>query len=53
MLQALVDVYHRAEDIRSLQSVAQQLLDLDPNDPDLYLMLAGCYLSNVLPALSI
>ncbi len=44
LLHALLDVYHELNDMEAYQEVAEQLVRLEPDDPDLALALAGAYL---------
>jgi tetratricopeptide (TPR) repeat protein len=53
VLVGLVNVYYHLKDFRHYQTACERLLPLTPDDPDLVLMLAGAYLSNVRPALAV
>jgi len=53
VLSALVDVYYELQDTERYQVVCEQLLRLTPDDPDVTLMLAGAYLTNMRPALAL
>lgn len=49
----LVDVYYELKDFRSYEGACERLLKLIPDDPDLTLMLAGAYLTNLRPVLAL
>jgi tetratricopeptide (TPR) repeat protein len=53
VLSALVNVYYELHDTGRYQSVCEQLLRLTPHDPDITLMLAGAYLTNMRPMLAL
>jgi tetratricopeptide (TPR) repeat protein len=53
VLAALIDLSYDMGDVRSYQLACARLLRLRPNDPDLTLMLAGSYLANAWPFLSL
>jgi len=53
VLSALVNVYHELRDTGRYQVACEQLLRLTPRDPDIALMLAGAYLTNMRPMLAL
>ena len=53
VLSALVNVYYELHDTGRYQVVCERLLKLTPHDPDITLMLAGAYLTNMRPALAL
>ena len=53
VLAGLVNVYRELHDTGRYQAVCEQLLKLTPRDPDITLMLAGAYLTNMRPALAL
>lgn len=53
VLSLLVNTALEQQDIRRYQQYLEQLVNLQPDDPDMTLNLAGAYLLNVRPALSL
>lgn len=53
VLTNLVNTYYELNDIRRYEAVCRRLLKITPNDPDLTLMLAGAYITNLRPALAL
>ncbi len=53
VLSALVNVYCELHDTGRYQVVCEQLLKLTPHDPDITLMSAGAYLTNMRPMLAL
>lgn len=52
ILTTLADVYHQTNDLQNYLAVSVRLRELDPDDPDVVLSLAGAYMINVLPVLA-
>ncbi|HEX9371462.1 MAG TPA: tetratricopeptide repeat protein, partial [Roseiflexaceae bacterium] len=53
VLAGLSDVYHTLRDGQRYLEICEQLVKLDPRDPDVALMLAGAYLINLMPILAL
>jgi tetratricopeptide (TPR) repeat protein len=53
VLRPLLNVYHHLLDYKRYQATCERLLQLNPNDPDVTLLLAGAFLKNVRPVLAL